>query len=64
MTPAKMMKFAREVKAEVSKITWPGIKETRMMTIVVFILVILVAVYLLAIDFVLGFAMSWLLGAK
>jgi preprotein translocase subunit SecE len=55
-------KFAREVKAEALRISWPSGRETRQMTLMVFILGALVAAYLVAVDLLIGGALNWLLG--
>ncbi|MDD9912956.1 MAG: preprotein translocase subunit SecE [Alphaproteobacteria bacterium] len=64
MAIGKGIKFAREVRAEVSKITWPKLRETRVMTLMVLVLVVLVALYLLAIDATISTAMNWLFTVK
>ena len=61
MSLTKAIRFTRDVRMEAGKVTWPGGKETRMMTIMVFILVSLVAVYLLAIDFAIGSLINMIL---
>jgi preprotein translocase subunit SecE len=62
MTLNEMTKFAQDVKAEALRITWPSGKETRQMTIMVFILVGIVAAYLMAVDMGVGMLLKWLLG--
>ncbi len=59
----KSVRFLRDVRAEIGRIAWPSMKETRMMTLMVFILVILIALYLMLIDFTIGSGIQWLLGA-
>ncbi|HEX2859468.1 MAG TPA: preprotein translocase subunit SecE [Alphaproteobacteria bacterium] len=59
---ADVAKFAREVKAEALRITWPSGRETRQMTVMVFILVSIVALFLVAVDLGIGAALNWLLG--
>lgn len=59
----KVFKFAREVKAEMTKVTWPSLKDTRMMTLMVFILVVFFAIYLSLVDVVLSSGVRWLLGS-
>lgn len=63
MNIGNSIKFMRNVRGEMGKITWPKLKDTRTMTIMVFILVVLVAVYLLVIDFIIGGGIRLLLGA-
>ncbi len=52
------MKFFREVKIEMSKVTWPSWMELKGSTILVIIFSIFFAVYIFAVDFVLSFARS------
>lgn len=48
------IQFLREVKVELSKVTWPSRKETVGTTAVVLVFVIIVAIFLGAVDFVLS----------
>jgi len=50
----KAVKFLREVKVEVKKVTWPSRKEAMGGTVVVLITVFLVAVYLGVVDMLLS----------
>jgi len=50
----KAVKFLREVKVEVKKVTWPSRKEAMGGTVVVLITVFLIAVYLGIVDTVLS----------
>ena len=54
-------KFLQQVNHEVRKVTWPTWKETYVTTIMVFVMVILAALFFLLIDEVLGNAVSYLL---
>ncbi len=54
--------FFQQVRAEVAKVTWPSRRETGITTIMVFIMVILAAIYFLAVDQLLGFGVEFLLG--
>jgi preprotein translocase subunit SecE len=62
MALKKIMKFSRDVRAEAGRITWPGWKETRGLTIMVFILATLVGLYLLVVDLAIGAGLAALLG--
>ena len=42
--------FAREVRREVGKVTWPSRKETTVTTTMVFVMVVLSALFFLLID--------------
>ena len=46
--------FIREVRQEVSKVTWPTRKETVVTSIMVFIMVFLAAIFFLFVDWVLS----------
>jgi preprotein translocase subunit SecE len=54
LQPAQIKQFANEVKAEFGKIAWPDKKHTIKSTVVVVIFVIMVSVYLGAVDMLLG----------
>jgi len=55
-------KFFREVRQETSKVTWPTRKETIQTTIMVFIMVVLIAIFFLIVDWVLGSLVQTILG--
>ncbi|MEQ8357305.1 MAG: preprotein translocase subunit SecE [Kiloniellaceae bacterium] len=55
-------RFIREVRQEVSKVTWPTRKETVVTTIMVFIMVVLAAIFFLGADFVLSRTVKYILG--
>ena len=55
------LRFAREVRAEVAKVTWPDMKTTRGMTLMVFVLAALVASYLLLVDWGLSSVIGWII---
>jgi len=46
----KAVKFFREVKQEAKKVAWAGFAQTRMLTIIVAIISVLIAGYLLLVD--------------
>ena len=52
----------REVRQEISKVTWPTRKETVVTTIAVFIMVTLAAIFFLIIDQILAWLVSLILG--
>ena len=58
----KPLQFMREVKAEGMKVSWPGLKETRGLTLVVFIFVIAISLFLTLSDAVISSAVRWLIG--
>ena len=59
---AKVTEFARQVNAERKKVTWPTVKETRAMTLMVFLMVLVASIFFLIVDSVLGWGTTWLLG--
>jgi preprotein translocase subunit SecE len=63
-TPRKRItpvQFAREVRAEARKITWTSWKETWITSIMVFIMVVVTAIFFLVVDEALGQGMKLLL---
>jgi len=53
--------FFREVRQEVRKVTWPTWKETRLSTIMVFIMIAILTVFFLTVDAILRFGIEMLL---
>jgi preprotein translocase subunit SecE len=56
-TPAQLI---RQVRQEVSKVTWPTRKETTITTAMVFVMVVLASLFFLAVDWILGAAVDQL----
>ena len=56
------VEFVREVRAEVAKVTWPTRRETMVTTSMVFIFVVIAAIFFLVADKIIGFAVRTLLG--
>ena len=54
--------FVREVRQEVSKVTWPTRKETAVTTGMVFLMVVLAAVFFFLVDQILAFGVRQILG--
>jgi preprotein translocase subunit SecE len=54
--------FIREVRQETAKVTWPSRKETGVTTLMVFIMVVVMAVFFALVDVMLGNAVRFLLG--
>ncbi|NWF38956.1 preprotein translocase subunit SecE [Mariprofundus sp. NF] len=46
----EMQKFMNEVKVEAKKVTWPDRKETMQSTLLVFVMVIFIALFLWLVD--------------
>ena len=58
MAKANPFEFIQQVRAEVSKVTWPTRKETMITTIMVVIMAVVASLFFFAADMVL----SWLVG--
>ena len=58
-TPAQ---FIRQVKQEISKITWPSRKEALQGTLVVSIMSIMIALFLFVIDLFFAGIVRWIIG--
>ncbi|MDX1422559.1 MAG: preprotein translocase subunit SecE [Kiloniellales bacterium] len=54
--------FVREVRQEVSKVTWPSRKETTITTGMVLLMVVLAALFFFLVDQVLAFGVRQILG--
>jgi preprotein translocase subunit SecE len=54
--------FIREVKQEAGKVTWSAKKETILTTIMVFIFVLLAALFFLLIDQIMSFGVRFITG--
>ncbi len=54
--------FVREVRQEVAKVTWPSRKETTITTGMVFLMVVLAALFFFLVDQILAFGVKQLLG--
>lgn len=62
MAIAKAAQFVREVRQEVSKVTWPTRKETTVSTIMVFIMVFVMGLFFLVIDQIIQVGLKFILG--
>ena len=54
--------FVRQVRQEASKVVWPTPRETTITSIMVFIMVVIMAVFFLGVDFVLNYGVQFILG--
>jgi len=54
--------YIREVRQEVSKVTWPTRKETMVTTIMVFIMVMLAAIFFFFVDQILSWVVRLIIG--
>ena len=62
MAKVSPFKFLQEVRQEAAKITWPSRRETAITTIMVFVMGILAAIFFLAVDQIIYFVVTFLLG--
>lgn len=58
----KLIRFGRDVRAEISRVTWPSWPETQRLTLMVVILATLVGVYLALVDTAIGAALAYIFG--
>ncbi len=56
------LEFFSQVRQEMRKVTWPTRKETTITTAMVFVMVILAAIFFLLVDLVLSFGVKQILG--
>jgi preprotein translocase subunit SecE len=56
------VEFVREVRSEVAKVTWPTRRETMITTSMVFIFVVIAAIFFLVADKLISFVVQKLLG--
>ena len=56
-------KFAREVRGEMAKVTWPTRKETMVTTMLVFLMAAVTSVFFFAVDQVIGLSVRAIFGA-
>jgi preprotein translocase subunit SecE len=61
MASISPVEFLRQVRQEVGKVTWPTRRETLQTTAVVFLMVILAALFFFVVDLVLGHAVRYVL---
>ena len=59
--PFNPLQFFREVRVEARKITWPSWRETWITSLMVFIMVVVTAVFFFVVDFALGLGVSQIL---
>lgn len=62
MAKTNPFEFLQQVRTETAKVTWPTRKETGVTTVMVFIMVILAALFFLAADQVLNWIVGLALG--
>tara|TARA_B100000315_G_C14240474_1_gene435109 strand:+ start:146 stop:343 length:198 start_codon:yes stop_codon:yes gene_type:complete len=62
MSKMNPSQFVREVRQEVSKVTWATRKETLVATVMVFIFVMMAAVFFFFVDRLMAFGVRLILG--
>ncbi len=62
MSKITPMQFYQQVRQEVSKVTWPSRKETTVTSAMVFVMVIVVSLFFLVVDYILGAGVGYILG--
>ncbi len=55
--------FIRQVRQEVARVTWPSRKELTVTTAMVFVMVVVAAIFFFVVDEVLGYIVRFVLGA-
>ncbi len=64
MARTNPFEFLQQVRAEVSKVTWPTRRETIITTVMVVIMSIIAAIFVLGVDWVLGNIVQLILGIR
>lgn len=62
MARTNPFEFLQQVRQETNKVTWPSRKETLITTAMVFVFVVIAALFFLVADHLMGWAMWLLLG--
>ena len=62
MSKTSPAEFVRQVRQEVSKVTWPTRRETFVTTIMVFIMATVMAIFFLGVDQLLSYLIKLILG--
>ena len=62
MAKISPLQFLQQVRQETSKVTWPTRKETMISTVMVFIMVIIAALFFFAVDQVLSAGVKLVFG--
>ena len=62
MAKTSPAQFVKQVRQEAAKVTWPSRKETTVSTAMVFVMVVLAAVFFLLVDQVFATAVKFVFG--
>lgn len=61
ITAMKPIQFAKEVKSEISKVTWPTRKETIISTIMVMVMVVIISLFLYVADQIIAWLINMII---
>ncbi len=59
---SQLIRFGKEVRAEMSRITWPTWPDTQRLTLMVMVLAVLIGIYLALVDTAIGAALALVFG--
>ena len=62
MAKNNLLDFLKQVRLETSKVTWPTRKETMISTVMVFVMVLIAALFFFAVDQVLSSSIKLIFG--
>jgi preprotein translocase subunit SecE len=62
MAKTSPFEFIQQVRSETAKVTWPTRKETGITTVMVFVMVIIAALFFLSADQILSWVVTLVLG--
>jgi preprotein translocase subunit SecE len=62
MAKTTPLQFFQQVRQEVAKVTWPTRRETTVSTLMVFVMVIVAAIFFFVVDQVLSVAVRFIMG--
>ncbi len=61
MAKVSPAQFVREIRQEISKVTWPSRKETILTTVMVIIMAVIAALFFLLADGIMSWSVDWIL---
>ncbi len=61
---SQLIRFGRDVRTEISRITWPTWPETQRLTLMVVLLATLIGIYLALVDTAIGAALAVIFDIK
>lgn len=62
MAKTSPAQFVRQVRQEAKKVTWPTRRETGIATVMVFVMVVIMALFFLVVDEIIALAIQFILG--